>query len=92
MVSSDPGDVLMRGTISAAEGGLLPSITLWSCSEVLVRFWAETQGADSAVSGASASAFRRKQDNFYTKISKGKPNRCFRQAETDGNVLTSQWP
>lgn len=56
MVSSGPGDVLTGGTISAAEGGVLPSVMLWSCSEVLVGFWAETQGGDSVVSGASASA------------------------------------
>ena len=76
MVSSGPGDVLTGGTISAAEGGVLPSVTLWSCSEVLVGFWAETQGEDSGVSGASASAERRKQENnnFNIKISHGKTN------------------
>lgn len=55
-VSSAPGDVLSLETISVVAGLVLPSVTVWSWSDKLLRFCPGPEEGDAAASKSSTSA------------------------------------
>lgn len=65
MVSSDPGEVLLGETISAAVGGVLTGVIVWFWSGEFLKVSAGPQESDCPFSQASAPADTRAKVSLF---------------------------